>query len=89
MIRYRVAEARKQISRVLDDAEKGNGVLIERKGVLFRVLLETPNRLPPRSRRPPPIEVLDPAVEAGNWSWDVQAKGGLKFVATRKKRSLR
>ncbi len=89
MTRYSVTEARKQIARVLDDAEKGNGVLIERKGVFFRVLLETSNRLPPRSRRPPPIEVLDPAIDAGDWSWDVQAKGGMKFVATRKKRSLR
>ena len=85
MNRYSVADARKQIARVLDEAEKGYGVIIERKGVLFRLALDEPKR-PAGRAYPAQVEILDEAVEAGTWSWGVQPKGEITFVAAPKKR---
>ncbi len=85
MNRYSVADARKQMAHVLDEAEKGQGVIIERKGVLFRLSLDQPKR-PPRRSNPPQLEILDAAVEAGTWSWGMMSKGEIKFVPTPKKR---
>ena len=75
--RYTVAHVRERLSDALDEAERGMPVYIERRGKRFRLSLATqkPHR---RAVRKPRIEVLDAAVTAGLWSWDVTAKG-LKF----------
>jgi hypothetical protein len=75
--RYTVAHVRERLSDALDEAERGMPVYIERRGKRFRLSLATgkPHR---RAARKPRIEVLDSAVAAGLWSWDVTAKG-LKF----------
>jgi antitoxin (DNA-binding transcriptional repressor) of toxin-antitoxin stability system len=66
--RYTVAHVRERLSDALDQAERGEAVIIERHGTRFRlsVASEAPAR---RRRRKPRIEVLDPAVADGQWSW--------------------
>jgi hypothetical protein len=75
--RYTVAHVRERLSDALDEAERGILVFIERRGKRFQLSLaaEKPQR---RAARKPRIEILDSAVTAGLWSWDVTAKG-LKF----------
>ena len=82
MKRYSVSHVRERLSEALDEAEKGIPVIIERKGVRYRLALEkTPA---PRRTRRRPIEVLDPAVESGQWTWD-WTTDGLEFRDTRRK----
>ena len=77
MKRYTAAQARQNLSRVLDEAERGTSPVIERKGVQF--LLSVRTRKSPRRRLTKPrIVVLDPAVEAGSWTW-TWTNGGLTF----------
>jgi len=75
-------------SHLLDAAEAGDAVVIERRGTRFR--LETDRgdtrRALRRGAAPAPlIEYVDPAVMAGQWTWE-WAKGGLRFAARRKRR---
>jgi antitoxin (DNA-binding transcriptional repressor) of toxin-antitoxin stability system len=80
MKRYTASEARKRISDVLDGAERGENVVIERKGVRFQVVVDRvgPARAP--SSKAPVLEIRDPAVESGNWTWR-EGRGGSSFVA--------
>ncbi len=79
MKRYSVTEARKRIADVLDGAEHGEAVLIERKGVRFKVVLDTSS---PVKRSAPALEILDRAVERGDWTWK-SGRQGLSFVRRR------
>jgi hypothetical protein len=87
MKKYSVSVVRERLSEALDEAERGVPVIIERKGVRYRLVVdrEKPRRA---ARRKPLFQILDPAVEAGQWSWDVTSKG-LKFRSTvpRKRRA--
>jgi hypothetical protein len=67
--RYSAAHVRERLSEALDEADAGVPVFIERRGVRYRLTREpdTPRRA---RRRRPLIEVLDPAVAAGQWHWD-------------------
>lgn len=81
MRRYSASEARRRIAAVLDGAERGEVVVIERKGVKFRVVIdrEGPGRVPAAGKRPT-LEIRDPAVERGNWTWRPAPGGrGLAF----------
>ena len=80
MKRYTAAEARARLSDVLNDAEAGAAVVIERRGVRFRLAreLQTPKRVKPK--RAPLFDILDPAVERGQWTW-TSARGRLRFAA--------
>jgi len=83
MKRYSAAQARQQFSAVLDSAEKGEPVVVERRGVRFCIRTEPAKR---SSRRlGPVIELLDPAVASGIWSWKWQSKG-LRFSARKRPR---
>lgn len=73
MKRYTVAVVRERLADALDQAERGEPVFIERRGVTYRLSVETPKRR--RSRREPAIEVLDPAVSEGQWTWAWSARG--------------
>ncbi|HVZ74597.1 MAG TPA: type II toxin-antitoxin system prevent-host-death family antitoxin [Polyangia bacterium] len=76
MKRYTVSEARMKIAEVLDEAERGEEVLIERRGIRFRILASER----PRAKRPlVKIRILDPAIEAGDWTWK-WGPGGFTFV---------
>ena len=76
MKRYSVALARKRFSEALDEAERGVPVIIERKGVRYRLTVDALKRR--RKARRPAIEILDPAVAEGQWIWD-WTRAGLRF----------
>ena len=82
MKHMKVAEARARFGEVLDDAEKGAEVVIERRGVRFRVIAEGPRRA--RSVAPALFEAVDPGVLDGQWTWQA-GPSGLTFSARRKR----
>ena len=83
MTHMKVAEARARFGEILDEAEKGTPVLIERRGVRFRLIAEPEDR----SNAPevPLFEFVDTAVMTGQWTWKAGAKG-LSFAPRRKRR---
>lgn len=86
MKRFTVSEARARFGDVLDAAEEGGEVVIERRGVRFLVQAETP---PARvTKRASLIEYLDPSIEAGDWTWEY-VRGGLRFRPRRRIRRRR
>lgn len=72
---FTVAEARARFGDLLDQAAQGDTVVIERHGVRF-VLRAEPQK--PRHATSKFFEWLDPAVDAGQWTWDL-TPGGAKF----------
>jgi len=85
MKRYTAAKARQQFSLLLDTAERGESVIIERRGVRFRIRAEQQPTLRATPRRAPVIEFVDPGVAAGRWSWDWEPEG-LRLVAAKRGR---
>jgi hypothetical protein len=81
MKRYTVSLVRERLSEALNEADKGVPVIIERKGVRYRLAVEKP--APARKTRKPHIEILDPAVADGQWTWN-WTPGGLKFRGKRR-----
>jgi antitoxin (DNA-binding transcriptional repressor) of toxin-antitoxin stability system len=81
MKRYTVALVRERLAEALDEAERGEPVFIERKGVRYRLSLDTTK--PRRTRRTSRIQTVDPAVAEGRWTWDWTATGA-RFRAPRK-----
>ncbi|MBI1737193.1 MAG: type II toxin-antitoxin system prevent-host-death family antitoxin [Candidatus Rokubacteria bacterium] len=77
MRRYSAAQARQRFAEVLDAAERGQPVVIERRGTRF-VIEARRMKSRPRARRKSLIERLDPAVAAGEWTWAWKA-GGVAF----------
>jgi antitoxin (DNA-binding transcriptional repressor) of toxin-antitoxin stability system len=65
---YTVAAVRERLAEALDEAERGEPVFIERRGVTYRLSVEPKPRR--RTSRSPRIDILDPALEAGQWTWD-------------------
>jgi antitoxin (DNA-binding transcriptional repressor) of toxin-antitoxin stability system len=82
MKRYSAAQARQHLSDLLDAALKGEKVVIERRGVCFRILAQRPRR--PPARLPPVVEILDPQVACGSWSWRLD-RGGLVFSGPKRR----
>jgi antitoxin (DNA-binding transcriptional repressor) of toxin-antitoxin stability system len=79
----KVAEARARFGEILDEAEKGTPVVIERRGVQFRLIAE-PGR-PSGGAKPALFDFVDPAVVRGQWSW-TSGPRGLAFAPRRKRR---
>jgi len=76
MKRFSAAAARQQLSHLLDAAERGEGVVIERRGVQFEV---RPRRArPARRARKSLIVSVDPSVGRGQWTWE-HGPGGVEF----------
>jgi hypothetical protein len=75
MVRERLAEA-------LDDAQAGRPVFIERRGVIYRISVEPLGKS--RQPRKRPIDVLDPAIEKGTWTWDWSPRQGLRMRTRRR-----
>ena len=74
-----MAAARRQLAQALDAAEAGVRVVIERRGVRFSLAREkSPSRV--RASVPALLEILDPAVERGAWTWRLTPRG-LRFAA--------
>jgi prevent-host-death family protein len=84
MKHLKVAEARARFGDILDEAEKGNAVVIERRGVLFRLQAESPAARP-KVLAASPFAKLDADVMSGQWTWTAGARG-LRFSSRRKKR---
>lgn len=81
MKRYPVSVARERLADVLDEADRTGGVVIERRGVQYMLTPKVePKRAP--ARRASRIEVVDPAVDSGNWTWD-WSPDGPRFVSRR------
>lgn len=66
------AEARARFSDLLDRAERGEPVVIERRGVRFLLMHQA---VPPPGPAAPFFEWVDPAVAAGQWRWMATASG--------------
>lgn len=82
--RYTTAQARQRFAKVLDAAELGQPVVIERRGIRFVVEAQRERRR--RSgRRKSIIEHVDRAVASGEWTWTWQAMG-LRFDVRRRVR---
>jgi antitoxin (DNA-binding transcriptional repressor) of toxin-antitoxin stability system len=65
--RYTSSQVRERFADFLDSAERGESVVIERRGVRF--VLQAVSSKPRRTTRPSVIESLDPTVEEGQWTW--------------------
>jgi hypothetical protein len=82
MKRYTSSQVRERLADVLDAAERGEEVVIERRGVRYFIRAE---RSKPAARaRKPLVDVLDPAVGAGEWTWTWKADG-LAFSSKRRR----
>jgi hypothetical protein len=79
MIRYTASEARRELFRLLDSVEKGEEVILERKGIRFRLLLD---RVSKDEEKPVKrLEVVDREVLSGQWTWAADRDGQLHFQA--------
>ena len=83
MKRYTSSQVRERLSDVLDAAERGEAVIIDRRGARFSLRVERASR-PSARQRAPAIEMLDPAVAAGEWTWTWKP-GGLAFSRRRRR----
>jgi antitoxin (DNA-binding transcriptional repressor) of toxin-antitoxin stability system len=81
MKRYTVAALRSRLAEALDETERGVPVIIERRGVRYRLSME-PTK-PRRKARTSTIEIVDPAVAEGRWNWQ-WTSAGLKFRGRRR-----
>jgi hypothetical protein len=79
----KVAEARARFGELLDEAESGTPVTIERRGVRFTLSAERPAAA--KGSRPPLFEHADAEVLSGQWTWTPSPRG-LTFSARRKRR---
>ena len=84
MKRYPVAVLRERLAEALDAAYQGVPVVIERKGVRYRLTRE-PAVKKAKSVRTPLFEIVDPAVMAGEWTWD-WSPAGMTFVPDKSKK---
>lgn len=82
MKRYSVAVVRERLAEALNEVDRGVPVIIERRGVRYRLTRE-PAR-PRKTTRAPVIEHADADVVAGQWSWN-WAPGGLEFAPAGKR----
>ncbi len=82
--RFTVTEARKQLFRLLDSAEKGEEVILERKGTRFRLMLDPGPKSSDQSFAC--LDVTDEDVLSGEWTWTAGAEGQLQFQARKKAR---
>lgn len=78
----KVAEARARFGEILDEAESGTDVVIERRGVFFRLTAEQPRAM---RRMPALFETVDESLLDGQWTWQA-GPAGLTFSARRKRR---
>jgi hypothetical protein len=77
--RYSVNQVRMRLAEALDSAERGEAVVIERRGVRFKLESTKPA---PRAKRAPSLKILDPAIESGDWTWR-SGPDGFAFVPGR------
>ena len=83
MEHLKVAEARARFGEMLDEAEQGGEVVIERRGVRFRLVAEGERTT--RAAKAHLFDFVAPAVMSGQWTWK-PGKQGVAFAARRKQR---
>jgi antitoxin (DNA-binding transcriptional repressor) of toxin-antitoxin stability system len=83
MKHLKVAEARARFGEILDEAEKGATVIIERRDVRFRLVAEP--QQPSDGSKIALFDFVDPAVMTGQWTWKAASKG-VAFSPRRKRR---
>jgi hypothetical protein len=69
MKRYPVSVARERLADILDAADAGQRVVIERRGVRYVIEAEKRRRPVVRRRQPALIKVVDAAIRSGEWTW--------------------
>jgi hypothetical protein len=80
MRKYSVSMVRERLSEALDDADRGKPVFIERRGVTYELTVRKgPSR---KKKATPQIDILDPAIVEGNWTWEWE-KGDLQLRTRR------
>jgi hypothetical protein len=82
--RFLVAEARARFGELLDEADQGETVIIERHGVQYTLTVAAPVAKG-RSKRPRYFEWIDPDVMSGQWTW-TPTPGGLRFTPRRSRK---
>jgi hypothetical protein len=73
MKKYSVSLVRERLAEALDEVDRGGTVIIERRGVSYR-LSRAAGRPQPK-RRKTLIHVIDRSVARGEWTWDWTASG--------------
>jgi antitoxin (DNA-binding transcriptional repressor) of toxin-antitoxin stability system len=73
--RYTVAQVRERLSDALDQADRGVPVIIERRGTRYVLALAPASGVKRATRRTPRIEIVDAAVERGDWTWAATPRG--------------
>jgi antitoxin (DNA-binding transcriptional repressor) of toxin-antitoxin stability system len=71
--RYTASQARQRFADLLDAAERGEAVMIERGERRFVLTAEKRTRR--KKAAPTRIEWMDPAVTAGEWTWKLGPQG--------------
>jgi prevent-host-death family protein len=83
MKHLRVAEARARFGEILDQAEAGDPVVIERRGVRFRLIADSDRPKAPKAAAL--FDFVDADVLSGRWTW-TSGRRGLAFAPRRKRR---
>jgi antitoxin (DNA-binding transcriptional repressor) of toxin-antitoxin stability system len=80
MKKYSVSMVRERLSEALDAADRGQPVLIERRGVTYELSVR---QAPPRRKKATrQIDILDRSIVDGNWNWEWD-KGDLQLRTRR------
>jgi prevent-host-death family protein len=80
MKQYTVSELRQQLAGALDRAERGEPVVIARRGRRFRIVTDTPSR--GRVRAKAFFQVTDARLLETGWTWERTAPGHPKRLRT-------
>jgi hypothetical protein len=81
--RFLVAEARARFGEILDEADQGETVIIERHGVQYTLKAERSTRQR-NAKRARYFEWVDPEVMSGQWTW-TPTRTGLRFTPRRRR----
>ncbi|MBI1815441.1 MAG: type II toxin-antitoxin system prevent-host-death family antitoxin [Deltaproteobacteria bacterium] len=73
MKQYTVSTLRESLAGALDRAERGEPVIIARRGRRFRLVADAPNR--PSARAKAFFQVTDPRLLEIGWTWEWTAPG--------------
>jgi antitoxin (DNA-binding transcriptional repressor) of toxin-antitoxin stability system len=80
MRKYTVSMVRERLAEALDEADRGEPVFIDRRGVTYELTVrKDPGRRKKATRQ---IDILDKAIVEGNWTWEWE-KGDLQLRTRR------
>jgi hypothetical protein len=81
--RYSAAQARQHLADLLNAAEAGQPVVIERRGVRFLLRADSAGSRGKTARPRMTIEIVDPAIAEGEWTW-TWGRRGVRFARRRR-----